>query len=340
MKNSLGRVAGLVTAAMLVLALSACGGSSGGSASSGSAAGASNVGSSGSVKLAGVLANMSDPFWATIACGATAEAKKRGASLKLFTSNNTADAETANNFQTALLTKPQGILVNPFNANQFVAQYQSLAKDGVPVVTASGTTPPAEHQVVFSSTDTAKFAADLASSIPSGSGTMVYISGAPGIPPLESRTFPFTEAIQKQSGLKRLKDVYTGFDINKATTQSSALLLSHPDLKVIIAADGPDAAGAAAAVKQAGKTGKVAVFGFDAIPPEVAALKDGTISALIAQNPGGIGRAQVDSLVDYLESNPSGPVPAIAPKLIDNKVLTKDTVDDPANADYVYKASC
>lgn len=62
---------------------------------------------------------------------------------------------------------------------------------------------------------------------------------------------------------------------------------------------------------------------------------------MIAQAPGAIGRQQVDALVDYLKANPgTAAVKPAGTASVDNKLLTKDNVDDPANADYVYKASC
>jgi ribose transport system substrate-binding protein len=134
---------------------------------------------------------------------------------------------------------------------------------------------------------------------------------------------------------------YSGFDINKATTDVNSLILAHSDLKLMIAADGPDGQAAAAALKQSGKAGQIALIAFDAVPAEVAALKDGTISALIAQAPGKIGSESIKALVDYITANPSGGAVAVdGEETIESGLLTKANVDDPANADYVYKAQC
>jgi ribose transport system substrate-binding protein len=339
----------LVTPALLgglaaTLVLAGCGSSTSGSDSSGSGGSGGSASSGGSdFKLAGVLANTSDPFWASIGCGAQEQAKKLGAELDLYTSTSTDNAQIANNFQSATLKNPDGLFVNPFNPNQFVAQYKSMMQQGTPVVTASSTTPRTEYQVVFSDTETAQFADEALKDVPPGSGSMVFMGGAPGIPPLEARTQPFVEAVQKaRPDLVPLDTEYSGFDINKATTDAASLIIGHPDLKLIIAADGPDAVGAAAAIDQAGKSGQITLIGFDAVPPEVEALKKGTISALIAQNPFEIGRQQVGALVDYLKDHKDGgPVPTNAEPIgIPNKLLTADTADDPANADYVYKPSC
>ena len=79
----------------------------------------------------------------------------------------------------------------------------------------------------------------------------------------------------------------------------------------------------------------------DAIPPEIQSLKEGTISGLIAQSPTHIGAQQVNAIVDYLKQGKSGAVPVSSDlQGIPQRLLTKDTVDDPANADYIYKAKC
>jgi ribose transport system substrate-binding protein len=326
------RTTAVLTAAAIAFTAAACGSSSD----------ADSSGETGDIKLAAVLPNTSDPFWATISCGAEAKASELGVELKTYNSTST-DANTmASNFQTAQLGSPDGILVSPFNNNQFIAQYQTLMGKGVPVVTQTATDPPSEYKAIFSSSDTGPLVGDVADLIPQGSGSMVFLGGAPGIPPLEMRTQPFVDAVQDaRSDLTALPVEYSGFDVNKATTTVSSLILAHPDLHLIIAADGPDGLGAAAAIKQAGKQGKIALIAFDAVPGEVDALRDGTISALIAQNPTEIGARSVEALVDYLKDNTAGGTvsPSDAEE-IDNYVLTAENLDDPASEPYLYKAEC
>jgi ribose transport system substrate-binding protein len=327
---------GVLAVAASVGVLSACSSSK----SSSSAAG-SSAGNTSNIRLAAVLANTSDPFFASISCATQDEAQKRGVKLQLFNTTSTDANQIANNFQSATLTNPAGIIVTPFNNNQFVAQYKTLMGKGVPVVTGNGSEPQAEYKYLYSDSNTGQFAEGVLKNVPSGAGSFVYLGGAPGIPPLESRTLPFVDAVAKaRPGLTKLPNDYSGFDINKATTTVSSLILAHPDLTLIIAADGPDGQGAAAALKHAGKAGKITLVAFDAVPPEVAALKDGTITYLIAQSPFQIGRAQVDALVDYLKGGHKGAVSPSGKQAIANKLLTKDTIDMPQNADYVYKTSC
>lgn len=144
-------------------------------------------------------------------------------------------------------------------------------------------------------------------------------------------------------GIKLLPPQYADFDRNKAASATSALMLAHPDLRAIYAVSGPEGEGAAAAVKQAGKQGKVKVFAYDATPGEVAALKAGTIDALLAQAAGTIGSEAVKTLVATIKDNPTGK--AVQPmdphdKYLPLKVLTKDNVDSSESAPYLYKSTC
>jgi ribose transport system substrate-binding protein len=334
----------LIMATALTAAVAACSSASSPSASSASTASpgaAATAGSSG-IRLAEVVANTSDPFFMSVACASEQEAAKLGVRLQTFNSTSTDTNTIANNFQSASLTSPQGIFVDPFVNNQFIAQYKTLMAKGVPVVTGNGTTPPAEYKDIYSGSGTAGFAPAVLKNVPSGSGSMVYLGGAPGIPPLQSRTLPFVKAVEtERPGLKVLPTEYSGFDINKATTDLGSILLAHPDLKLIIAADGPDAQGAAAALKAAGKAGKITLVAFDAIPTEVTALQQGIITDLIAQSPFAIGQDSIKALVSYLKAHPHGGAVSYAgTQTTPNQLLTKATLGSPANADYIYKASC
>jgi hypothetical protein len=54
-------------------------------------------------------------------------------------------------------------------------------------------------------------------------------------------------------------------------------------------------------VRQAGKAGSVNIIGFDAGPEQVKALKEGTVQALIAQQPEVIGRHGVQQAIKALK---------------------------------------
>ncbi|HEV3485464.1 MAG TPA: substrate-binding domain-containing protein, partial [Vicinamibacterales bacterium] len=71
---------------------------------------------------------------------------------------------------------------------------------------------------------------------------------------------------------------------DRANTVAAAMLREHPDLAAILASNDSMALGAAAAVRQAGKTGQVHVVGFDNIAAVQQLLKDGRVLATADQH--------------------------------------------------------
>jgi len=295
------------------------------------------------ITIAGVYGMTYDPFWISLGCGAKKQAKSMGVTWKDYSTKSGDAADYSNSFTSATLSKPNGIFVNPANPNQFITQYKQQMSKGVPVVTINGTTPAAQYKVVGTDVANTAFLTELGKVVAAGTkGSIGIVNGVPGLAPVDNRLNPVVDAIKRANpGLKELETQYTYFDSNKAQQAASALMLANADLKVLVAADGPDGEGVAAAVKAAGKAGQIVVISLDATPPLVAALKDGTISALVAQAPARIGALQVKSLVDYIKSGKKGAVKASSDFVgVPQKLLLASNVDNKANADWVYKATC
>jgi len=342
--------AGTVAAASIALSLAACGTVASSSSSSSpaggtaDATGTANAGSTSSITIAGVYGGTTDPFWTTLGCGAQQEASALGVKYQSFSSTDLQTSSFSQNFSSAQLIKPNGIFVNPTNPNQFITQYKSLMSSGVPVVTINASTPPAQYKVVGTAVnDSAALLSQITSLVKANSGQIQVVDGIPGLVPVESRLTPVVDAIEKaHPGLTQLSKLYTQFNVSAATQDVSQLIVAHPGLKVIVAADGPDGQAVAAAVKAEHKAGQITVIALDATPAEVSALKDGTISALVAQSPLTIGEDQVKELVSYIKAHPDGgTVTANQGSVqVPQSLLTKSNVDSPSESAYVYKASC
>lgn len=224
-------------------------------------------GSSPKITLAGVTGNTSDPYWVTLMCGGTKEAKKLGVPLtwKAGTTDSTQVQQT--NLDAALLLKPSGVIIGAFEPAQFSAETSRLMAAGTPVAAVNGPiTPASEYTLVQSSTDVTPFA-DLVSKSLGGTGTLSILGGQPGMPQVVARWKPVVEALAKTApGIKPLPVQYDNFDPTTAATIVSAQIIAHPDLKAIYASTGPEGQGAAAAVAQAHKQGQIKIFSYDAPP--------------------------------------------------------------------------
>lgn len=295
------------------------------------------------IAISAVYGGTFDPYWTSMICGAQAEADRLGVEFVTHTSTNLEVESFAQNFQAAQLDDPDGIIANPANPNQFLSDYQRLMAGGVPIVTIAGTTPPAQLNIVSTDPGASEFLDDLVDLVPSEEGSMAVLGGIAGLVPIESRLFPIVDAIKEaRPDLEALPTEYTFFDVNKSTSYVASMLLAHPDLRVIVAASGPEGQGAAAAVQQAGMSGEVAVIVLGADPSIVQSLKSGVVTALVAQSAVQIGATQVRTLVEYLDQADEGsPVEPSADEIfVPQRLLTSENIDDPDNADWIYNATC
>jgi ribose transport system substrate-binding protein len=87
-----------------------------------------------------------------------------------------------------------------------------------------------------------------------------------------------------QSRLKLVKSQSAQWETGPANQVAASILAANPDLKAIFCCNDNMALGALAAVKAAGKTGKVQIVGFDNISAVQAAIKAGEILATADQH--------------------------------------------------------
>ena len=108
----------------------------------------------------------------------------------------------------------------------------------------------------------------------------------------------------------RVKDIYT---INVAATPEAAelgvqnLIAEHPEINVLVGLNEPLAVGTARAVVDLGIEDEVRVVGFDTNPECIELMRDGAVSALIAQNPYAMGYLGVECAWKSLEGETFDP---------------------------------
>jgi len=130
-----------------------------------------------------------------------------------------------------------------------------------------------------------------------------------------TKEFPAIHIVQSQYGMS---------DRSKAMAVAENILTAHPNLDGIFASTEPSSVGTALALKSRRLAGKIKFVAFDASEGMIDDLKNGTIDALVAQDPFRIGYEAVKTLVDKLY----GKTP---PKIIDlsARVITKAELDKP-----------
>lgn len=112
---------------------------------------------------------------------------------------------------------------------------------------------------------------------------VAILEGIPTAFNAQQRRQGFEEAM-RDAGM-RVVSVQSGqWEQSRANTVASAMLREHPDLKAILASNDNMALGAATAVRQAGRSGEVAIVGFDNISAIQGMLEDGRVLATADQH--------------------------------------------------------
>jgi ribose transport system substrate-binding protein len=97
------------------------------------------------------------------------------------------------------------------------------------------------------------------------------------------------------------------------------ILQAHPDLDGIFGINDDSALGALAAVEKAGRLGRVAIVGFDAMPEAQQAIRDGKIYADVVQQSHAIGEETIKTIAAYMAGEKVAPM-----HLIPCRLFTKD----------------
>ncbi len=251
-----------------------------------------------------------DAFYLTMKKGAQAEARKLGVKLVFTGAPNAFSPQTQIPFlNAAIARKPDAILIAPTDKTALIAPIRRAIQAGIPVATVDTFI---TARIAFTNISTDNVAGGraagraLANAI-GKQGTVAGISVTPGISTTDQRKQGFEAELKKFSGIKYAGTQFCNDDQTKASQLTAALLTRYgDDLKGIFAMNVVSGNGVTAAVKSAGKSGKVKLVEFDAGPEQVTALKSGTIDALVAQYPFGIGQLGVRLANRYITGKRAG----------------------------------
>ena len=277
-----------------------------------------------------------DNFYITMQCGIQDEAKKLGVTV-----NTQGPAKFDATLQKPIVDsitqkKPDALLIAPDDVTAMKSPLDAAAAAGIKLVFVDTTLTDASKAVSQVSSDNLGGGAAAFTAVkqlaPNG-GKVLVLSTKPGISTTDARQKGFEDAVKADSKYSYVGVQFDQDDPTIAAQLTTAALQKNPDLVGIFATNLFSAEGAATGIKQAGKTDSVKIVGFDAGPSQVKDLKDGTVQALIAQQPYQIGVQGLDQAVAALNGSPA-PTPKIQTGFT---ILTKDNVDSSGAA---YKAAC
>ena len=277
--------------------------------------------------ILGSVPSLSFPFFVHMLNQIKAEAGAQGVNLIESDGQNSAPKQTAD-IESAVVQKVNAIVISPLDVNALAPAIEAAVQAGVPVVTIDRRVEGVEGILAHVGADNVKGgeaeAQAMVKDFPNGA-KLFHLQGQPGAGP----------AIDRNKGvhnvLDPVKDKYqivyeqtANFARAEALSVTEAGLAANGKPDAIICANDDMALGAAEACAARGFN-DVKIYGFDALPEALVAVKEGKLAGTIEQFPGEQSRTAVRIAVAYArdKKEPENKLVLLTPQVINKDNLDK-----------------
>ena len=278
-----------------------------------------------------------NPFYNTVSCGASAEAKKLGVGYSYQGASTFGVAEQTSIVNAVVATKPGAIMISITDPTAMDGPLTAAKNAGIKIIGIDGDLNDTSVMTTNIQSDGVKggaLAGDALAKAVGEKGTVLIIDNATGSVVSKARTDGFSQAIAKYPNMKVLPIQYSGNDVSKAASIVSTTASTNSDLVGVFGAETNNTQGALTGVRESGKS-SIKVVGYDTSDPIVAALKDGSLTGTVVQYPRGEGATGVQSAVDAM-SGKSVPRNQSADAIF----VTPATVNSSQAQQYIYDVNC
>lgn len=241
-------------------------------------------------------------FYLFLVKGAQDRAKELGYKIDYQGPSNEADMNSQVDLVRNITTKrPAGILLAALDSQALIPPVEAAVKAGVPVAMVdSGIDSDVPYGSITCDNYKGGYDAGIQlAKILGGKGIVANLGIQAGSISAQ-RSVGFNDAIKKYPGMKVLPIQWTNADAALSMNIATDVLTGNPKLAGFFSACAPTAVGIAQAVKAKGVDKKVKIVTFDPSPEILGMFDDGTISAIIAQDPyqmGYVGVGIIDQVI-------------------------------------------
>jgi ribose transport system substrate-binding protein len=232
-------------------------------------------------------------YWQTVLAGARKAGKDLGVNVPELGVQSESDVNgQISTLEDALAEKPAAVVIAPIDFKALGKPIDAAAKKA-PIVDIDS---PADSKAFasFVATDNVQggriaadgLAAAIAAKYGKAEGDVALIASLTGVASLDARAKGFREELAaKYPGLKLAADKVADGKATAALGVMTDLMAADPNLRGVFASDLSMAEGAGQAIADGKKVDTIEMVGFDDDDKLQGFLKDGTISALVVQDP-------------------------------------------------------
>ena len=263
------------------------------------------------------ISTLNNPFFVDLRDGAQAQAAKAKLTLAVLDAQNDA-AREASQIEDLIQKKVAVIAINPTDSNAIVPIIKKVNAAKIPVITVDRGANGGVVAAHIASDNVAGgvMAADYVGKRLKGKGNVVMLEGIAGTSAARDRGKGFRDGLKKYPGIKLIATQTADFDRAKGLTVMENILQAQKKIDAVFAQNDEMALGAVKAIQAARRQQQIFVVGFDATADALAAVKDGSMAATIAQQPKEMGRLAVEAALKLIRKQPVAKFTPVPLKLV------------------------
>lgn len=275
------------------------------------------------IKIGLAISTTNNPFFVDLQEGVIAAAEEIGATVQVVDAQDDASAQL-NGMDDLITQGVDIILINPVDSDAVVPAIEAANEAGIPVITIDRSANGGEVVTLVASNNIegGEMAANFIIEQLGENAKVIQLEGVPGASAANERGEGFANGAEGK--LEILASQTANFNRAEGLTVMENLLQAHPDVQAVFAQNDEMALGAIEAIEAAGLE-DIIVVGFDGNDDGLQAVRDGRLTATIAQQPFEMGRIAVEAAIAHLngeevEASVSSPL----------SLLTIDNIDQEA----------
>lgn len=272
------------------------------------------------LKLGVSISTTNNPYFVAMKDGLDKFAGEKKVSLKVADAQDDA-ARQADDIQNFISQNVDAILINPVDSKAVVSSIKAANSANIPVILIDRGSEGGDvlTTVASDNVEAGKMAAEFVVKELGEKAKAFELSGVPGASATVDRGEGFNKIAKTK--LDVLSSQSANFDRAKALNTAQNMIQGHKDVQVIFAQNDEMALGAAQAVKSAGLK-DILIVGIDGQPDAHDAIKNGDITATIAQQPAKMGEIAIQAAIDHYQGKKVKKT-TVSPIYL----VTKETVD-------------
>ena len=245
------------------------------------------------------LSTTNNPYFVAMKDGLEKYAADKKVSLKLSDAQDDA-ARQANDVQNFISQNVDAILINPVDSDAIIPVIKEANNANIPVILLDRGSNGGEvlTTVASDNVEAGKMAAEFIVKELGENAKVFELSGVPGASATVDRGKGFNDIAKEK--LTILSSQSANFDRAQALNTTQNMIQANKDVQVIFAQNDEMALGASQAVKSAGLK-NVLIVGIDGQPDAHQAIKNGDITATIAQQPAKMGEIAIQAAIDHYQ---------------------------------------